>query len=259
MKRIFAAAAALFYLSIAAYGQVGTIDASFGASGAYTFPLGSGINTVEARTMVVLSNDQIVVSSDEKFSPFLFQGKLNQLTSNGSLDPSFGTGGIVIVDDSTFGYSNVIQMPNGKLLVSWHKHTPNISVLDDYPFLTMHNSDGSLVSNFGTNGRLDLPASPTGGTIGSTLVADANNNLYVLYDYDNGEVIRSYTSTGAINTAFGSAGTVSFADDGTSEMVYTATSGGRLLVARYDVNGDIVISRYFLTGQLDFTFGSAAM
>ncbi len=257
MKRIFAAAASLFYLSITAYGQVGTIDASFGASGAYTFPLGSGINTVEARTMVVLSNDQIVVSSDEKFSPFLFQGKLNQLTSNGSLDPSFGTGGIVMVDDSTFGYSNLIQMPNGKLLVSWHKHTPNISVLDDYPFLTMHNSDGSLVSNFGTNGRLDLPASPTGGTIGSTLVADANNNLYVLYDYDNGEVIRSYTSTGAINTAFGSAGTVTFADDGTSEMVYTPTSGGRLLVARYDVNGDIAISRYLLTGQLDFTFGSA--
>ncbi len=257
MKKIFAAVASLFCLSIAAYGQVGTIDGSFGASGAYTFPLGSGINTVEARNMVVLSNDQIIVATDDQFGPFLFQGKLHRLTADGALDPSFGTGGSMMVDDSTFGYSNVIQMPNGKILAAWHKHTPNISVLDDYPFLTMHNSDGSLVSNFGTNGRLDLPASPTGGTIGSTLAADANNNLYVLYDYDNGEVIRSYTSTGAINTAFGTAGAVSFADDGTSEMVYTPTSGGRLLLARYDVNGDIAISRYLLTGQLDFTFGSA--
>jgi uncharacterized delta-60 repeat protein len=257
MKRIFAAAAMLFYLSMTAHGQVGTIDASFGASGAYTFPIGSGINTVEARKMVVLSNDQIIVSTDDKFAQFLYQGKLHRLTANGSLDAAFGTGGSMMVDDSTFGYSNVIQMPNGKILAAWHKHTPNISVLDDYPFLTMHNTDGSLVPNFGTNGRLDLPASPTGGTIGSTLAADANNNIYVLYDYDNGEVIRSYTSTGAINTAYGNAGAVAFANDGISEMVYTPTAGGRLLVARYDVNGDIAISRYLLSGQLDFTFGSA--
>jgi uncharacterized delta-60 repeat protein len=257
MKKIFAAVVSLFYLSIAAYGQVGTIDASFGASGAYTFPIVSGINSVEARNMVVLSNDQIIVSTDEQFSPFLHLGKLHKLTSNGSLDASFGTGGSMVVDDSTFGYSNVIQMPNGKILASWHKHTPNVSVLDDYPFLTMHNSDGSLVPNFGINGRLDLPASPSGGTIGSTLAADANNNLYVLYDYDNGEVIRSYTSTGAVNSAFGNAGALAFPNDGYTHMVYTPTSGGRLLVARYDANDDFAISQYLLSGQVDFTFGSA--
>lgn len=258
MKRIFAAVAALFYFGLtAAYGQVGTIDTGFGASGAYSFPLLSGINAVDARNMVILSNDQIVVSTDEKVDLFLYQGKLHRLTPNGSLDAAFGTGGSVMVDDSTFGYSNLIQMPNGNLLASWHTHLPNISVTDDYPFLTMHNVDGSLVSNFGINGRLDLPASPTGGTIGSTLVADANNNIYVLYDYDDGEVIRSYTSTGAINTAFGNAGTVSFANDGSSEMVYAPTSGGRLLLARYDINGDVSISRYLLSGQLDFAFGSA--
>ncbi|MFN8396044.1 MAG: hypothetical protein U0176_15510 [Bacteroidia bacterium] len=72
MKKIFAAAA-FFYLTIVAFGQVGTIDASFGASGAYTFPIGSGINTVEARQMVVLSNDQIIVASDGKYAPFLFR------------------------------------------------------------------------------------------------------------------------------------------------------------------------------------------
>lgn len=258
MKRIFAAVAALFHFGITAvYGQVGTIDAGFGASGAYSFPLLSGINAVDARNMVILSNDQIVVSTDEKVDLFLYQGKLHRLTPNGSVDAAFGTGGSVMVDDSTFGYSNLIQMPNGNLLASWHTHLPNISVTDDYPFLTMHNVDGSLVSNFGINGRLDLPASPTGGTIGSTLVADANNNIYVLYDYDDGEVIRSYTSTGAINTAFGNAGTVSFANDGSSEMVYAPTSGGRLLLARYDINGDVSISRYLLSGQLDFAFGSA--
>jgi uncharacterized delta-60 repeat protein len=257
MKRIFAAAACLFYLSLAAYGQVGTIDASFGASGAYSFPLGSGINAVKARNMVLLSNDQIIVAADDEYAPFYNQGKLHRLTANGSLDASFGTGGSLMVDDSTFGYSNVIQMPNGKLLASWHKDPAPFSSIRAYPFLTMHNTDGSLVANFGTNGRLNLPASPTGGIIGSTLAADANNNLYVLYAYDDGEVIRSYTSTGAINTAFGNAGEVFFSIDGSSKMVYTPTSGGRLLLARYDANGNVAISRYLLSGQLDFAFGSA--
>ncbi len=40
-------------------------------------------------------------------------------------------------------------------------------------------------------------------------------------------------------------------------MVYTPTSGGRLLLARYDANENFAISQYLLNGQLDFTYGSA--
>lgn len=257
MKKLLVALASFCYLGIVAYAQVGTIDASFGNSGAYTFPLNTGINGIRASNMLVLSNDQIIVSTDEEYASFLYKGKLNKLTANGALDVSFGTSGFTMVDDSTFGYGNVIQMPNGKFLASWHKNNPNITVADDYPFLTMHNADASLVTTFGTNGRLDLPASPTGGTIGSTLAADANNNFYVLYDYNNGEVIRSYTSTGAINTAFGSGGTLSFADEGYTQMIYSPTSGGRLILGRYDIDGNLSISQYLLNGQLDFTYGSA--
>lgn len=257
MKRIFTLIAFLCYINIATYGQVGVIDAGFGTSGAYTFPLLPGVSNVTATDMVVLPNDQIIISTDEKLQSFVSKGKLNKLTANGSLDASFGTGGFTLVEDSTFGYSNAILMPNGKILASWHKNTPNISIADDYPFLTMHNADGSLVPTFGANGQLNLPASPTGGTIGSTLVADANNNLYVLYDYNDGEVIRSYTATGAINTAFGNGGTLSFSNNGYTQMLYTPTSGGRLLVARYDINENLAISQYSLNGQLDFTYGSA--
>jgi uncharacterized delta-60 repeat protein len=257
MKFFFAIIAFLLHISSITYGQVGTIDASFGTSGAYTFAIPVGIDNVEAKNIVVLPNDQIVVATNEKFDTFLSKPKLTKLTANGAIDATFGTAGIITIADSTYGYSNVMLMPNGKLLAYWHKNVPNVTITDDYPFVTMHNADGSFVATFGSNGRLNLPYSPTGGTIEGGLAADANNNIYVMYDYNGGEVIRSYTNTGAINTTFGNNGALILPNDGTTQMVYSPTSGGRLLLAGYDINDNLTIGQYLLNGQLDFAYASA--
>ena len=187
----------------AAFGQVGTFDATFGSAGAYTFPIPQGADFVSGNNLIVLPNDQILVQTADQYQPFFAKGKLHKLTAGGTPDGSFGTGGTTLIQDSIYSSSlDFLVMPNGKIASFWHKNGRSASVLDNKPYITMHNANGSIATNFGVNGRVVLPPSPTGGIIGGKMVTDGSN-LYVLYDYNNTQTIRSYTSTGAVNNAFG--------------------------------------------------------
>ena len=248
----------LICVGTAAFGQVGTFDATFGSAGAYTFPIPQGADFVSGNNLIVLPNDQILVQTAEIYQTFSAQGKLNRLTGGGTLDGSFGTGGSTLVQDSIFSSSvDFLVMPNGKIASFWHKNARISSVLDNKPYITMHNANGSIATNFGVNGRVLLPPSPTGGIVGGKMVTDGSN-LYVLYDYNNTQTIRSYTSTGAVNNAFGNSGALVLSNSDEAQIVYTPTAGGRLLFIVPTASG-MQIKRLLLTGLTDFSYGSAGI
>ncbi len=247
----------LICIGTAAFGQVGTFDAGFGSAGAYTFPIPQGADFVSGNNLIVLPNDQILVQTAEKYDQFepLAKGKLNRLTTGGMIDASFGTGGATLIQDSIFSHSlDFLVMPNGKIASLACSARQTTSASDKPPFITMYNTDGSVDANFGINGRVLLPATPHGRFTLAKIITDGSN-FYILYEDDNaGQVIRSYTSTGAVNGAFGNSGVISFTSMEYARIIYTPIMGGRLLLV--DAL-QIKIKRLLLSGLTDFSYGNS--
>lgn len=114
--------------------------------------------------------------------------------SNGSLDPSFGTNGVVSVDFPNRYYDNVTSI------------IPHTHGIDDFKiilagrtrpqagnsdiFLSRINSNGSLDTNFGTEGFTSIP----------TTIANHTSPIFVGVDYSNGKIYTmGYTATGIVS------------------------------------------------------------
>lgn len=242
----------------AAFGQVGTFDATFGSAGAYTFPIPQGADFVSGNNLIVLPNDQILVQTADQYQPFFAKGKLHRLTAGGTPDASFGMGGTTLIQDSIYSSSmDFLVMPNGKIASFWHENPQSPIMINNIPFIRMHNADGSIATNFGANGRVAVPYSPSGGIVEGKIVTDGSN-LYILYPYNGAQTIRSYTSTGAVNNAFGNSGVLVLSNSDEAQIVYTPTAGGRLLFIVPTASG-MQIKRLLLSGLTDFSYGSAGI
>lgn len=76
--------------------------------------------------------------------------------TDGSLDDSFGTGGIVKTDFGTNAYDYaeaVCIQPDGKIVVAGYSLL-SFSITDNYFFIVRYNSDGTLDNEFGTGGKM---------------------------------------------------------------------------------------------------------
>lgn len=118
----------------------GDLDPTFGGDG-IVFPARG-----EARALVLQPDGKLVVTG----SGFV----LVRLNDDGSLDPTFGTGGTVITDfsngvDQSFA---LVLQPDGKLVAAGRACDASVNNCD--PALARYNPDGSLDPTFGTSGRV---------------------------------------------------------------------------------------------------------
>jgi uncharacterized delta-60 repeat protein len=145
-----------------AHAAAGDLDPSFGTGGKVTTAIGAaddfGID------MAVQSDGKIVVAgwsyngSNEDFA-------LVRYATDGSLDPSFGTGGKVTTDfggADDHGYSVALQS-DGKIVVAGF--SVNYGIDNSNFALVRYATDGSLDPSFGTDGKVitDLGAAADQG------------------------------------------------------------------------------------------------
>ena len=238
------------------YNSNGSLDSSFGSGGKVITAFGS-LN--DAGMSVVLQGDgRIVVAG--RFSNGLANSAVFVLVrydTNGSLDTSFGSEGIVNTSISRFCtcFSTVIQN-DGKIVVAGYALAGNHT---DFA-LVRYNRDGTLDNSFGSDGKIttavgsnyDHAYSVVVQGDGKIIVAgDSNDGAY--YDF----ALVRYTTTGALDTSFGSGGKVttpigSGDDKGQSVAVQ---SDGKIVVAG-NSNGNFALVRYNASGALDPNFGS---
>ncbi len=168
------------------------------------------------------------------------------LLSGNGLDPTFGTGGVVATD---FDPAKVLVQPNGKIVALGTTSTSGgVSIAG---VLARYNSDGSPDTTFGTNGEV---TSPLGSATGAAL--DANGDIIVV-GLDSTTThfdVARYTSAGALDGTFGTAGVVTTAIGGTHASVAIQPADGKIVVA---VPGDVI--RYNTNGTLDTTFGTGGV
>src|SRR5512134_4013066 len=113
----------------------------------------------------------------------------------GALDPTFGTNGVVVTDlggPSDSGVNLVLQ-PDGKIVMSASGSAPN---------LVRYNTDGTLDTTFGTNGKVTV-------AVGGPVALQTDGKLIVGGAMSGGIGLARYTSNGTLDTTFGTNGVVS--------------------------------------------------
>jgi uncharacterized delta-60 repeat protein len=169
------------------------------------------------------------------------------LSQAGSLDTTFGSGGIFTTSfttrDATVATAAAIQS-DGKIIVAGS--TPAGAAL------LRLNTNGTLDSSFGTNGI----ASSEGGVIYG-LAIQSNGQIVVAASSFVGGTVGRFNSNGSVDTTFGSNGFV-----GSKSVDPLPGQTGALAV---QANGDILVTgngtmaRYTTSGQLDTAFGTGGV
>ena len=221
----------------------GSLDAGFGNNGLVTTDLTGDQD--QAQAIIILPNGKIILAgSVKRDAPYFRDFGLVRYLSNGTVDTTFGTNGLVITDidgGRDFAYSALLQ-PDGKIVAAG---TAQDGSLGDYDFaLARYNANGSPDTSFGGDGTVvtDFNA---GEDYGYDVVMQPNGKLIVAGYVDNGSgsdfALARYLPGGSLDTGFGSAGRV-ITDLGGVDLglALALLLDGRLILAgNTDVSSDV--------------------
>src|SRR5438552_2786879 len=254
--------------AVTRYNTNGTLDNTFGNGGKVRtdFP---GLAAVPSS--VVIQTDGKIVVAGGAFPLFTFAGNFEvvRYNSNGSLDRSFGNGGIVTTTFPQGSYAfDVALQPDGKIIAAGTVFVDfNPGEMSDTDFaLARYNSDGSLDTTFGNGGMVttdffgneDDAFSILIQPDGKIVAVGSANDPATFYDF----AAARYLSNGTIDTTFGVAGKVStdFGDQNFDRARSAALQAdGKIVAAGFAIsqNGGVqnfAVARYTSNGVLDTTF-----
>ena len=255
--------------AIARYNVDGTLDASFGNNGRVTtdFP---GLAAVIS-AVAVQADGKIVVAGGA-YPLFTFAGdfKVARYNPDGSLDNSFGTGGIVTTTfpgDGSYAFALALQ-PDGKIIAAGTDFFDfNPGDMSDTDFaLARYNPDGSLDTTFGNGGTVttdflgheDDVYSVLIQSDGKIVAVGSANSPIDYYDF----AVARYLANGTLDTTFGTGGKVR-TDFGNNDLdiAYAAAlqSDGKIVTAGttvfdFGVQEPFALARYNSNGTVDTTF-----
>jgi len=241
---LFLACAALFIAPPKAAAQAGQLDPTFGQGGIVTTDFGLGfVNDLAAAFAVAIQPDgKIVVCGSSPTAIGAPLATLARYNTNGSLDTSFGTNGIVTTSNVALPSAIVLQT-NGDIVVAgsivFRGSSETMNVL-------RYSASGILDSTFGTGGIVTL--SNDQGAASSALALQPNGDIL----YANGSVLFRLLPNGQLDASFGSGGKTALAGKGV--VALGLFSNGKILVAG-TLSGSGTIGRYSSNGALDATYG----
>ena len=171
----------------------GAVDTTFGNSGTITTAIGSDSC---AYAMTVQPNNYIIAAgvSNAKFA-------LARYMTNGSLDTTFGSGGIVTNSVGLIAQINDVALQNDGKIVA-------VGFSDTSIALARYTTNGTLDSTFGLNGIVTTAVDST--AIGSSVVIQRNGQIVVAGSSNNGTIVLRYNANGSLDNTFGNNGLINF-------------------------------------------------
>lgn len=221
----------------------GTLDSAFGTAGSV------GATTLDpARAVAVQPDGKIVVVGQS--APTGGNLVLARYSAAGQLDPGFGTSGTVTVTMSGAGSGG------------WDVAVQSDGMIDvlavDAGVLTVlrFTSAGAADSTFGTSGRANQTATPSGG---NRLALQADGKIVLTGLSGTAGGLVRLKADGTADTGFGTSGTATTANH--VPRAVAAPSGGKLVVAGDLGASDtkVMVSRRNADGTLDSTFGASGV
>ena len=225
----------------------GDLDTTFGGGGKKTVNFGG---TDAARAVLVQPNGRVVAAGGGGPASSFCVVRLR--SANGTLDPTFGSGGKRVVDfgsDDESVYGAALQ-PDGKIVLAGDSRLQ--------PAVVRLKANGALDTSFDGDGKKLF----SWGAIGRvTAVVIAPNGKILLGGFSGPEggniQVARMTAKGALDTTFGAGGiaTVDFGGTEFGEAI-ARQADGRILVVGRSSAGGAVVARLRATGALDPDFGS---
>ena len=236
----------------------GTVDTTFGTDGVTI--INSGWIKSFVYDMDVQPDGKIVLAGyrwNNETGDFL----MVRLNEDGSLDDSFGTNGVAIIDN---GETEVAEsftiLPDGKFIISGY-------VFDDFTMVRINN-DGSVDTTFGNNGwvRTEFGDSSSYSFV-TTVNADGRIVLGgMALSFDNGYqyAAAAYNPDGSLDTSFGTDGKVMFnvGDNNDFGKSIIQLEDGKILFgghSYYDtapLRYELAIVRLNADGSFDTSYGN---
>lgn len=283
----FAIAACLSTVAIAQ--TPGQLDPTFGTQGKVTLSIDS-VDDVD--DVLITSAGRILVLGRSGYTtPNGFDSDMTivSLNSNGTLQPTFGAGGVVRMDLGPYGYSEpqtIIEQPDGKILVFGESRV--IGGVEGMFSVSRFTAAGQVDPTFGTNGNvhfnfMGVEESPRAMVLqpdGKIVVSGTSFDTTAAHN--EFPVIARLTADGQLDTTFGFMGTGKVAmvfgtglldvNIGTFD-VYRHNSGGYINAMHLLSDGTIAVSgsyyngvtfqssvfRVLTDGTLDWGFGNLSL
>jgi uncharacterized delta-60 repeat protein len=195
--------------ALARYNRNGSLDTSFGQGGKVTTAIGSGWG--HALALVVQQDGRLVVAGAASDGSD-YDLALLRYNANGTLDPSFGSGGLVTTEIGP-GYdsANAIALrPGGKLVVagqSWNGSRYDL-------LLARYSPNGTLDPSFGSGGKATTAIS-SGDAVAKALAVQPDGKLVAAGTSSNAGLqqfaLARFSPNGTLDPSFGSEGKVTTA------------------------------------------------
>ena len=254
---------------IARFNSDGSLDSTFGSGGIVITDI-SGLNTSDFVGALTLQPDGKIIAVGRAFnSGWTLDSTIERFNSDGSLDSTFGTGGIVITDISGV---NVDETADGVAYRASDNRIVMVGSVQNscysHAAITMFTSAGSLDTTFNSTGIViqDVENAASGNAVafqtdGKIVIA---GSAYDQVSFNSDSFLARYTTTGALDSTFNTTGIVTTSsslgtstDDEAQSMVIQPDNKIVICGRLYVNNGnddDFLLARYTTTGSLDPTF-----
>ena len=259
-------------MAVARYNADGTLDSGFGSSGEVTVDFGTGIHTAYAVAIqtdgsIIIAGTALLIFPDLGSSQF----GLARLSPNGTLDLSFGNGGMATGPSISpvNGFRGFTIQPDGKLVGSGYSGATRSSA---HWAVVRYNPNGTLDAGFGVGGVLTTDSFGPGATArgplalgdGKLVVTGTSLTTPINYNF----ALARYNVDGTLDPTFGIGGvvTTSFPGGVAAGIGAELQADGRILLtgsfrsSPSDSNtSDFALARYNPDGSLDQGFGTGGL
>jgi uncharacterized delta-60 repeat protein len=249
--------------ALARYNLDGSLDTSFGTAGIVTTAVRA---SSEITSLALQSDGKIVAAGWSYDNSFVNNFGLARYNTNGQLDTSFGTAGIVTTSmgAQSSGAEEIKIQSDGKIVVAGYSETASITSFA----LARYNPDGSLDTSFGTGGKTTTSIEGNNEYANSLVIQSDGKIIAAGYSLnrtggrnDNDFALVRYNTNGSLDTSFGTGGkvTTEIGTNNDSANTIAIQSDGKIVAAGYSDNvnnfySDFAIVRYNATGSLDTSF-----
>ncbi|HKD19587.1 MAG TPA: S-layer homology domain-containing protein, partial [Thermoanaerobaculia bacterium] len=255
-------------LALARYMSDGTPDSAWGNGGEVTTDTtGSTGNYVFG--MATQADGKIVAAGFSSLAGPDFA--LARFQANGSLDSSFGSGGIVLTDFTgrADAANAVVIQTDGRIVAGGTALAADTSVYFGFA-LTRYDTNGNLDATFGTGGKVVTSIQPPG----------ADDEVQALALQVDGKIVASgfsidavtgtpkfalarYDTSGDLDATFGTGGTLvtSFFGVEDEARAIAIQADQKIVAAGYATNAapEFALARYNTDGTLDAAFGTGGL
>jgi uncharacterized delta-60 repeat protein len=194
---------------LARFNADGSLDTSFGSGGKVTTDIAGGFLQERARAVAIQPDGKIVVAGESSLASSDLAVALVRYNSDGSLDATFGSGGIAF--DGMPGRAwDVEILADGRIVVAGDSPVEN-STQDFGDFLVARfTSSGRLDASFGLGGSVVTDMS-SNADLARNLVVQPNGALVVSGEPIGTDPLRRtavarFTADGALDTSFNGSG-----------------------------------------------------